>query len=114
MTPYDDAFFVGPSGVRPLANTVQQGFRRVATACHVQPGPGNRNPRLHDLRHSFAVNTLIDAHRSGYGIDARIAALATYLGHSSPIHTYWDLSASPELLQLVSDRIETHVQGDRL
>ena len=114
MTPHDDALFVSPTGCRPLANTVQQAFRRVATACHLQPGPGNRNPRLHDLRHTFAVNTLIDAHRSGYGIDARIAALATYLGHGSPIHTYWYLSASPELLQLVSDRIERHAQGDRL
>jgi integrase len=113
MTPHDDALFVIPSGSRPLANTVQQAFRRVATACNLRPAPGKRNPRLHDLRHTFAVNTLIDAHRSGYGIDARIAALATYLGHSSPIHTYWYLSASPELLQLVSDRIEKHVQGDR-
>ena len=51
MTPHDDALFVSPTGCRPLANTVQQAFRRVATACHLQPGPGNRNPRLHDLRH---------------------------------------------------------------
>jgi integrase len=113
LTPHDDALFVSPAGSRPLANTVQQAFRRVATACHLQPRPGKRDPRLHDLRHTFAVNTLIDAHRSGSGIDARIAALATYLGHGSPIHTYWYLSASPELLHLVSDRIEKHVQGDR-
>ena len=110
--PLDDAFFVSPAGSRPLANTVQQAFRRVTTACHLQPGPGQRKPRLHDLRHTFAVNTLIDAHRDGSGTEARIAALATYLGHSSPVHTYWYLSASPELLQLVSDRLDKHVQGD--
>ena len=114
MKPSDDALFVSPAGLRPLANTIQQAFRRVATACQLQPGLGQRKPRLHDLRHTFAVNTLIDAHRSGTGIDARIAALATYLGHSSPIHTYWYLSASPELLHIVSERLEQYAQGDLL
>lgn len=113
MKPSDNALFLSPAGSRPLANTIQQAFRRVATACQLQLSVGQRKPRLHDLRHTFAVNTLIDAHRSGVGIDARIAALATYLGHGSPIHTYWYLSASPELLQIISDRIEEHAQGDR-
>lgn len=108
-----DAFFMNPAGTRPVANTVQQAFRRITRTCNLLPGPSGRMPRLHDLRHTFAVNTLIDAHRSGSGIDARVAALATYLGHGSPVHTYWYLSASPELLQLVSARIEKHFQGDR-
>lgn len=111
--PRDDAFFISPAGTRPVANTVQQAFREVATACDLRPEPGNRKPRLYDLRHTFAVNSLIDAHRSSDGVDALIAALATYLGHRSPIHTYWYLSASPELLHLVSDRIEQHIQKDR-
>jgi len=57
------------------------------------------------------VNTLLDAHRAG--VDARIAALATYLGHVSPISTYWYLSASPELLDLVNDRVQAIAEGHR-
>ena len=111
--PLTDALFLNPAGTRPVANTVQQAFRKVATACDLRPAPGSGPPRLYDLRHSFAVNTLIDAHRSGDDVDARVASLATYLGHRSPAHTYWYFSASPELLHLVSDRIEQHAQEGR-
>lgn len=104
----DGALFINQAGTRTVANTVQQTFREVVTACGIRSGPGSRNPRLYDLRHTFAVNTLIDAHRDGEGVDARIAALATYLGHGSPIHTYWYLTASPQLLHLVNDRIQQH------
>lgn len=111
--PREDALFLSPAGKRLVANTVQQAFRKVATACDFRPDPGSGPPRLYDLRHSFAVNTLIDAHRSGDGVDARVAALTTYLGHRSPAHTYWYFSASPELLHLVSDRIEQRAQEGR-
>jgi hypothetical protein len=57
------------------------------------------------------VNTLIEAHRAGVDVDARIAALATYLGHTSPTSTYWYLTASPQLLDLVNDRVEAYRQG---
>jgi len=110
--PSDDAFFVSLKGSRPASSSVRDAFRTVATASSLPVVPGNRAPRLHDLRHTFAVNTLIDAHRAGVGVQARIATLATYLGHASPQNTYWYLSASPELLQLVNDRIETHWQGN--
>ncbi len=57
------------------------------------------------------MNTLIDAHRDGVDVDARIATLASYLGHVSPSSTYWYLTASPELLDIVAERIETHRRG---
>lgn len=59
------------------------------------------------------MNSLIDAHRHGVDIDARIAVLATYLGHVNPLNTYWYLSASAELMTLVSDRITASRQGRR-
>lgn len=111
--PRDDALFISPAGLRPVANTVQQAFREVATACHLRREAGSKRPRLYDLRHTFAVNSLIDAHRGGDGVEARIAALASYLGHGNPVHTYWYLTASPELLHLVSDRVEQHIQQGR-
>jgi integrase len=63
---------------------------------------------LHDLRHLFAVNSLIDAHRRGGDVDAAIAALVSYLGHVNPRSTYWYLTASPELMAIVSERIATY------
>ena len=56
-------------------------------------------PRPHDLRHTFAVNTLLDAYRRDIGdgehIQAQIALLCTYLGHVNPGSTYWYLQAAP-------------------
>lgn len=49
------------------------------------------HPRAHDLRHSFAVRTLIEWQRSGVSVDEHIATLSTYLGHVSPADTYWYL-----------------------
>jgi len=62
-------------------------------------------PRLHDLRHTFAVNCLLGWYRTGQGVlNARILSLAVYLGHRNIRHTYWYLSAVPELLALASAR----------
>lgn len=110
-SPPDQALFVTSNATRPLAGNIEHGFRALTRACRLPAGTGNNEPRLHDLRHTFAVNTLIDAHRAGVDVDARIAALATYLGHVSPSSTYWYLTASPQLLDLVNDRVEAHRQG---
>jgi integrase len=59
---------------------------------------------LHDLRHTFVVNHLIACYRQGRKVDASLLALSAYLGHSAPQHTYWYLSAVPELLALVQAR----------
>ena len=66
-----------------------------------------RQPRIHDLRHSFAVDTLLRWQRSGRSVDEHIATLSTYLGHVSPADTYWYLSASPELMELAAGRLHT-------
>lgn len=70
-------------------------------------GRGARaRPRPHDLRHAFAVRTLLDWHRSGEDIDRRMPLLSTWLGHVDPASTYWYLEAVPELLELISRRLE--------
>ena len=68
-------------------------------------------PRIHDLRHGFAVNTIIDGYKAGEP-GTRMAILSTYLGHVDPANTYWYLSAAPELLGLAGDRLERHLGGD--
>jgi integrase/recombinase XerD len=67
------------------------------------------HPRVHDLRHSFAVDTLIRWQQSGVDIGARIGILSTYLGHISPADTYWYLSASPQLMELAAQRLQARL-----
>ena len=98
-------FLIGRSGQRIAPSTVHSTFRRLIAVCGLTPQPGTRPPRLHDFRHSLAVDTLIDALRRGLDVDARLAVLSTFLGHTDANSTYWYLTASPELMGVVSDRV---------
>jgi integrase len=70
-------------------------------------GAGNRvRPRPHDLRHTLAVRTLLDWYQAGEDVDRRIPELSTFLGHADPASTYWYLEAVPELMALISRRLE--------
>lgn len=61
-------------------------------------------PRLHDLRHTFAVRTLLAWYRSGEPVESKLWTLSTYLGHRHLADTYWYLSAVPELMELCQKR----------
>ena len=63
-------------------------------------------PRLHDLRHRFAVTTLLHWYETGVDVEQRLPVLSTYLGHAHVTDTYWYLTAIPELLGLTKDRLE--------
>lgn len=106
------ALFFSPGGARLLYTNVQNTFQRLVGHAGIMPHSASCRPRLHDLRHSFAVNTILDAYRDSDDPGARLAILSTYLGHINPAHTYWYLSASPELLKLAGDRLERHLGGD--
>ena len=105
------ALLLSPAGTRLLYVNVQNTFQRLVRHCGIAPRSTACRPRLHDLRHGFAINTILDAYRDGDDPGARLAILSTYLGHVNPIHTYWYLSASPELLKLAGDRLERHLGG---
>jgi integrase/recombinase XerD len=66
-----------------------------------------RGPRLHDMRHRFAVSTLLRWYRTGLDVEREIPKLATYLGHVHVNETYWYLEAVPELLELAARRLES-------
>lgn len=67
-----------------------------------------RGPRLHDFRHTFAVNTILRWYRSGEDVERLLPTLTTYLGHSKVRDTYWYLSACPELMSEAANRLEAH------
>jgi integrase len=68
-------------------------------------GRHGRGPRIHDLRHTFAARTLIGWYRTGQDPAREMIKLTTYLGHTSPEHTYWYIEAVPELLELAAQRV---------
>jgi integrase len=72
----------------------------------IHPGPGFRGPRIHDLRHSFAVRVIETNPSKRDVVDARMLALSTYLGHAEIESTYWYLHATPDLLVGVSNATE--------
>jgi integrase/recombinase XerD len=104
--PKTSAFFVSEGGRRLPYKTVQGVFRRLREQLRLQGASTSRRPRIHDLRHRFAVNTLIRWYREGADVERCLPRLSTYLGHGRCEHTYWYLTAVPELLRLATERLE--------
>lgn len=106
LTPATASFFVTSWGRRPVKTSFWQTFRELIAQAGLE-GRGQRvRPRPHDLRHTFAVRTLIGWYRCGEQIDRKMPVLSTYLGHVSPESTYWYLQSVPELQGLISERLE--------
>ncbi|MEV4245876.1 tyrosine-type recombinase/integrase [Streptosporangium canum] len=106
------SFFVSTCGTRLDAANMPADFAGLLKVAGIAPVPGRRRQRIHDLRHTFTVATLLEWYQAGADVQARLPLLATYLGHIDPKSTYWYLSGSPELLSLVAARLE-HAFGDR-
>jgi len=106
------ALLISPAGTRLLYCNVHATFQKLVRQTGIEPRSSSCRPRIHDLRHSFAVSSLLDAYISDQDIDRRLTLLATYLGHRSPAGTYWYLSAAPELLAAALERLD-RAGGDR-
>jgi integrase/recombinase XerD len=103
--PSTPAFFISARGRRMARAELNQTFTKLIREVGLD-GRGTRaRPRPHDLRHAFAVRTLLDWFEAGEDIDRRMPLLSTYLGHVDPASTYWYLEAVPELLELISRRL---------
>jgi integrase/recombinase XerD len=103
--PATASFFVSIRGNRLIYRVVQQTFRRLCDNAGIGRDAASR-PRIHDLRHTFAVYTLLTWYRGGEDVEAHLPVLSTYLGHRDPRSTYWYLSAAPELLALAAERLQ--------
>ena len=98
--PRSPAFFVSLSGTRLIYNNAHRTFRQLGRVAGIRSG------RPHDLRHSFAVATLLRWYRKGVDVDAWMPRLSTYLGHAAPESTYWYLTAAPELMAIARRKLE--------
>ena len=100
------SFFVSTAGTRLIYNVFHFTFLELVRQAGLQRRSVSCRPRPHDLRHTFAVRTLLGWYRAGHDVEAQMPLLSTYLGHFQPRHTYWYLSATPELLALAGQRLE--------
>jgi integrase/recombinase XerD len=104
--PQSPRFFVSEQGTRLTAGTIRYWFIRVSHRIGLRQPTDRHGPRLHDLRHRFAIRTLLRWYRTDRDVEAQLPELTTYLGHAHVADTYWYLSATPELLQLAARRWE--------
>ena len=109
--PGTDHFFLNKLGGAMLANDFTDNFRRIRQRAGIKSA-GGRQPRAHDLRHTFACNCLVSWLREGRDVSRSAHLLATYLGHDGLKETYWYLSGIPALLELVGRRFEQYASAD--
>jgi integrase/recombinase XerD len=107
------AFFLLENGERPSNCCARYSFALVCQRIGLRERQAfnkhGRGPRIHDLRHTFAVRTIMDWYRRGLDPDREMFKLSTFLGHTQPEHTYWYIEAVPELLQLACERAERNL-----
>ena len=101
-------WFVNRQGKQVRCDTFDRQFRRLTDELGLVAANGQRPPHLHDLRHRFAMSTLLRWYSDGQDIDRRLPILSAYLGHVDIHCTYWYLSAFPPLLAAARDKLEKH------
>lgn len=109
--PPQRSLFITTRGTRLCHPTFYAPFRALLDRAGVRHPSPSRRVRIHDLRHSFAVKTLLGWYRDGGDVASRMPLLSTYMGHVDPAATYWYLSAAPELLHLAAERLEQATGG---
>lgn len=106
----DRNVFVSRNDRRIAPSILNRTFRVILLIAGVT-GRSNREPRIHDLRHTFATRALQLCGTDRESVAKQFVALATYLGHSDIKHTYWYLSATPDLMESIVDAVEKYLAG---
>lgn len=100
----DGPIFVTGRGTRYGRTTIELYFQQLTREAGLQPH-GRSRPRLHDLRHTFTTGHMATAYRTGGDPQRTLTLLVTWLGHTSAAHTYWYLTASPQLMAAAAERL---------
>jgi integrase len=104
-----DAFFPGPDGRKlTCPDSLYKAFRQTLERAGIKHGGRGEGPRLHDLRHTFAVLRLLAWYRQGEDLNAKLPLLATYLGHVGVTSTQVYLHMTQDLVGEVTRRHEEH------
>ena len=109
----DSALFVSVAGTALCYSTVIAIFLRLVRSLGLHAGPGHRGPRLHQLRHTFAVRSLEQCAGNPEAVSRHMTALSTYLGHAHASDTYWYLEATPLLMGQIAASGEAWHRGEQ-
>jgi integrase len=110
--PVSSYLFITSCGNRLDYKDIHRTFYALSRQIGIRGAIDSHGPRLHDMRHRFATNTLVAWYRAGQDPERRLPLLAAYLGHVHVADTQWYLSASPELMREAMGRLEK-CWGDR-
>jgi integrase len=111
--PPSEFFFRTDRALALTRVTVEGTFNIMRKGLGWDPHGRAGRPRIHDLRHTFAVRRLLHWYEEGADVTRKILALATYLGHAKVTDTYWYLTAVPELMAITARRFEHFAQGQQ-
>ena len=109
--PSTEAFFLSPTGARLSSPVLSRGFRELRRRASIVTPPGQGPAVLGDLRHTFAVSTLLAWHQQGLDVQRQLPILSAFLGHVNPRQTFWYLEGTPELMALIAQRLESWEAG---
>ncbi len=104
--PADSAFFLSGTRARLSPQRARQSFDQLRRATGLDRDTLGRHARVHDIRHTFVLRTLLRWYREEGDIESQLPLLSTFLGHVEPKHTFWYFEATPELLALAAERLE--------
>ncbi len=107
----DDHLFLSAANRRLTPGSVRHTFRGVLRTAGIRRASQARQPRIHDLRHTFATRALERCSTRRDAVARHVAALATYLGHADVCGSYWYLEASPHLLCDIASAAQTLMEG---
>jgi integrase len=108
---YTQAVFVSSCGQALPYHSVRGSFLRVLARARLRPMSARTGPRMHDLRHTFAVRSLAQCQHNRKAVGQHIVALSTYLGHPTLSETYWYLEATPMIMSGIAKAGESMHRG---
>jgi integrase len=109
----DNHVFISLRGQGVRYYTVYETFRSLVQTLGLEPETARPRPKLHSLRHTFAVRVLEACPQGRDRINRHMLALSTYLGHARITDTYWYLEATPQLMTDIADTCERFTKGDK-
>lgn len=109
--PVSSYLFVSSWGNRLDSGQIHRAFYVLSRQIGLRGGSARHGPRLHDLRHRFATNTLVNWYRCDQDPERRLPLLSAYLGHVHVADTQWYLDSSPELMGEAMRRLEQRWEG---
>ena len=104
--PKANNFFLSEEATQLTDSSVRRAFTWLSKQISIRRNADSAGPRIHDIRHTFAVKTILRWYQNGSDVNQKMPLLSTYLGHTKPSNTYWYLTGTPHLLALAASRLE--------